>query len=302
MRSPSLLSRRYYRLNLPIAGALCLLAAAEYFWGAPWLQRLPEDYVAETRYAAKCRFRLTPTAKAEESELIARRRDQVLTSGVHHAIVQGDSHWSTPGGVASYEILSLYGVDRRTRENLPEYGAESRTGQYLFPLHLEQKSYKFWDPFYNGQCLATFDHAEEFQGLPVYVFNFKVEGIDDSAGYVALPDVPEKYRAMTRGAGRLWIEPQTGIVVEFVDSGASDFVDQISGKILGEVFRWDDRYTAETRAAQVKRAVHGRLVSFLLERWLPGGLVLAAMVCLAAGLRRREPLATSPLPLLEPVT
>jgi hypothetical protein len=283
--------KNFPRRHLLLALALWLLAAMQFFWLASFFERLRADYFAETFYAAKSRTHQTPTAPAEEFDSVVRRRDQTLSSDETHSVVQGDMHWLTPAGVAMFEIQSLYGVDRQTRENLHGYGNETRTGQFLFPPHTERKTYGQWNPHYGGPHVAMYDHDEKLGNLPVYVFNFLVDGIDETLGFASLPDVPEKYRAVTYGKGRIWIEPQSGLVVDYEDSGVSYFVDPKTGERVAEIFKWSDRYTPETRSAQLRLATRERWRMFALERGLPGALMLAGLVWAACGLRRiKKPL------------
>ena len=123
------------------AAALWLIAALLRWWVAPAFELLPTDYVAETSYTAKLWSRQTPLSAAEESESIVRRRDQTLTSRDGHSIIQGDAHWLTLAGVVIFETFNLYGMDRRSRQNLAGYGNEDRSGQYLLPPHNEKKQY-----------------------------------------------------------------------------------------------------------------------------------------------------------------
>jgi hypothetical protein len=266
------------------------LAVLQFFCLANFFEGLPARYVAETKYSAQCHFRQTPSAQFEDFDLIVRRRDQTLTSGSGHSIIQGDMHWMTPQGTSAFEVRSLYGVDRSSRQNLPGFGNEERSGQYFFPLHVEPKSYRYWDPSYAGPRVAMFDHSEKVGEIPVYVFNFVADGIDETSGYVSLPDVPEKYRAITYGKGRLWIEPYSGLVVDYEDAGVSYFVEPATGKRVGEIFTWSDHYTPETRNAQLRLATRERRRMFALERGLPGALVLAGLVCAVCGLRRKTKL------------
>lgn len=281
-------TQRFLRTYLPLA--FLLLAVVEYFWVRPLFEKLPEDYVAETKFSAKGISHHTPTAPAEEFESIVRRRDQTLSSDATHSIIQGDAHWLTPAGVVVFEVLSLYGVDRRTRENLSAYGNESRMGQYLFPPETEKKTYQQWDPMYAGQRVAKYDHSEQLDGLPVYVFTFVVDGLDETSGYSVLPDVPERYGATTYAKGRLWVEPHSGLMVDYEDEGVSYFVEPKTGDRAGEIFRWMSRYTPETRAEQFQAARTKRLRQLVLDRGIPGALVAGGLLLLIlpALTRRRE--------------
>lgn len=263
-----------------------LVAALLRWWAAPAFERLPADYLAETSYAAKFQFHYAPSSPAEESESIVRRRDQTLTSGPRHSIIQGDVHWASPTGVVLFETLNLYGVDRQNRQNLAGFGNKDRAGQYLFPPHTGKQRYGVWDPFYAGPLVATFDHVDQFRGLEVYVFNSVADGVDETDGFVSLPDVPEKYSALSYGKSRLWIEPVSGVVVNFEDAGTSYFVEPTTGRHVGEpIFLWTARYTPETINAQLKFATATRLRMLALEIWLPLTLAVAGLLWIALGFR-----------------
>ena len=154
-----------------------------------------------------------------------------------------------------FETLNLYGINRYNRQNLAGYGNEDRSGQYLFPPHVEKKQYGLWDPDYADPRVVTFDHVDKFRGIRVYVFNSLADGIDETAGFESLPDVPEKYHALSYGKGRFWIEPSSGVVVDYEDAGRSYFIETKTGERFGEpMARWSARYTAETIKAQLQLA------------------------------------------------
>jgi hypothetical protein len=265
-----------------------MVAALLRWWAAPAWETLPADHALELGYTSQLRSHQTTSSPVEVTQSIVRRRDQTLTSGNAHSIIQGDVHWLTTSGGLIFETLNTYGVDRRTRQNLAGYGNEERTGQYLFPPHVEKKAYRLWDPFYAGPGVVTFDRVEQFRDVAVYVFTFIVDGLDESVGYDALPEVPEKYRALTNGQGRFWIEPVSGVVVDHEDGGVSYFVEPNTGARLGEpIIQWSARFTPETVQAQLQRATTIRWRILALEVWLPCAFAAAGL--LTAGLCfRRE--------------
>lgn len=275
------------RLLILVFG-LWLLAAAQYFWIAPQLVQLPADYADETRYATKSRLRGTPNGDWEEADLIGRRVDQTLVASAERSIIQGSLHWTTADGLAAFESTGVYGVDRQTRMNLPGYGDSSRAGQFLFPPNTEPRPYRYWDPQFIGARVANFARSDTLDGLPVYVFHFRVQGLDESAGFAHLPDVPERYRAHTEGEGTLWVEPTSGLVVDYEERGTSYFVEPGTGKRVADLYVWSDRYTAQTQAAKVQQAVAARRRIQVLELGLPLGLLLAGSAGLALSLLRRR--------------
>lgn len=283
---PIIAAPRFLRRHLPIALSLCLLAGVMRFWLAPQWARLPADYAEETSYQAQSRARETPAGKWESARLIGRRVDQTLVTSGDTAIVQGDLHWATESGQVLFESAGIYGVDRRTRRNLSGYGNVNRNGQFLFPVHLQRTTYRYWDPIYIGPRTATFERQDMVNGLPVYVFQFAARNLDETAGYTHLPDVPERYQAHTDGEGTLWIEPTSGIVVDYKERGVSYFFDAARRKRAGDFYFWSDHFTAQTKAAQLKSAIAARRRIRTLEIWLPVALLLGGLGCLVMGLRR----------------
>lgn len=267
-------------LGVVLALSLCLIAALLRFWLAPQLGRLPEAYSDETRYLTHVRFRETLDSPWERFSLIGRRIDHTLVSATGHSIIQGDMRWVNDKGVTVFETNGVYGVDRESRMNLPGYGNLGREGLFVFPAHVERTRYTLWDPMYIGPRTATFKRDATIDGLPIYVFQFVARGIDESEGYRHLPDVPERYRALTYGAGEIWVEPVSGVVVDYADEAGSYFVEHASQRRIGHFYSWTSRYTPETKAVKLKQARERRRVLLLFERWLPLSLLTIAPLAL----------------------
>jgi hypothetical protein len=255
----------------PIAGRFLVVASLFLgaillrYWFAPLSERLPAGYTNEVKLAEEDKFRDSPTGEWLASTLNTQRVDQTITSYNQTAIIEGSLHVYNLTGEVNFEITSLYGVDRRTRLNLAGYGNVNRTGQYLFPPHVQRIEYPLWDPMFVGLRQATFERIEQREGLQVYVFSFSASGMDESAGYSYLPDVPERYLAHTDGQGTIWVEPLSGFVLDYTDRGVSYFVDPASGDRLADFNQWTENYTPETRTAQLALARAARLRILLLE-------------------------------------
>jgi hypothetical protein len=276
------------RKHVFIILAFLILAGLLRFWIAPALELLPSDYTNATALSEVDKFRDSPTGEWQASTLNTQRIDQTITHSGQTAIIEGALHVYYASGAVNFETTSLYGVDRRTRLNLSGYGSVNRTGQYFFPPHVQPGEYPIWDPMFVGLRQATFQRAEIMDGLQVYVFSFSTPGMDETTGYSYLPDVPERYLVHTDGAGTIWVEPLSGFVVDYMDSGVSYFVDPATGTRLADFNQWKERYIPGTRAAQIALARAARLRILALEVWLPGGLLLVALVFLGLILFQRR--------------
>ena len=269
----------------------CLLAAAVIrFWLAPLAARLTANYTSETHYLQVNQFRDSPDGEWQSSELTVRRIDQALAVKDQAIMIQGDLHIYYDNGALNFETSGLYGVDRRSRENLPGYGNEKRAGQYLFPAPAAKTKYTLRDPFYIGPQTITFDHTEKVDGLSVYVFTLSVVELNETDGYGYLPIVPEQYLAHTNARGTIWVEPLSGVVVNYEDEGTSTFVDPASGEQIADFNKWTNVFTPATRTAQTALVRSACLRILALETWLPGGLLLAGLGWLGMGYLRSSKL------------
>ncbi len=283
---PSPLHPRAPTLFFAIALGLLAAAALVRFWIVPQMNLLPTNYASELQFDADDNFRETPDGEWMLTTIISSRVDQTIVITDDTQIIQSDLHWYNDTGQVIFENTGLYGVDRRTRMNVIEYGDTQRTGQFFFPLDVQPTNYTYWDPMFIGPRLATFEHAGTLDGLSVYVFRFNATGLDETVGYSFLPDVPERYTAHTDGEGTLWIEPTSGIVVDYAEHGMSYFTDSTTGKHVADFHEWRAHYTPETRAAQLRIALQTRLRMLAMGVWLPSALLATGVGTLGIGLWR----------------
>ena len=269
--------------------ALVASAALVHFVLAPQWLRLPAAH-AEARLEATSRMRDRADGDWAERRLTARRVDQALVLSDDHVVIQGDVHWSTDDGDLVFERVGIYGVDRHTRANLPAYGDTERHGQYGFPPHVRRQTYRYWDPQFIGAREAHYVSDERRADLTVMRFDFEARDLDETNGFRRLPDVPHRFDAHTEGNGSFWVEPTSGLVVDYAEHGRSYFVEPVTGKAVADFYRWDARFTSETRAQRqllARNALHRIL---LLETAMPA-LTLAvglALVASAAGIHLRH--------------
>jgi hypothetical protein len=262
-------TRRLLWTIAPVA-VLLLAAAALRFAIAPALELLPTGYSSEISLVANTQFRETAAAPAIDTHLKGRRIDQVMSIKDNVAIIQGHLDWSTDTGQVTYQTTGIYGVDRRTRTNIAGFGDQARSGQFLFPPNLDSGTVsQVWDPYYSGPRRLSFERTESVGGLSLAVYRFDVSGLDETAAYDFLPEVPEIYHAMTEGHGWLWIEPVSGTLVDVVDQGHTYFVNPANGQSAGDINVWDARYSPPAREELLGRAGAGRLQVLLAGTWGP---------------------------------
>jgi hypothetical protein len=257
-------------------------------WVAPQVTQLPDDYTIETRSLVEDHFRASESADWETANLTNYRVDRALSVTAEMMIIQGNLSVYSASGEPIFESNNLYGVNRLTRMNVHGYGDANRSGQFLFPPQIKPATYEYWDPLFIGPRTAVFELTEMLNGMQVYVFKFNGTGMDETAGYSYMQAVPERYQAFTDGNGILWIEPVSGVVVNYQEQGQSYFVDPKSG-VQGAIFHtWSGGFSDETKATQIALAESGRLRVLFLYDWLPGALFLIGFIWLVFGLVRQK--------------
>ncbi len=268
-----------------------ILSVSIWLWAAPLIKQLPEDYFNQTIYDARMRIRLSPEAEWQSYNLTVKRIDQTLSNAGRVNIIQGEMNWLINPNDILFVSSGIYGVDRRSHQNVTGYGDIARSGQFLFPPHTQATTYEYWDPNFIGKRIAAFKSEEMFDDLKVYLFTFSCTKIDETEGYSYLPDVPEKYETYTDGQGLLWIEPVSGIIVDYAENGVSYFAYRANGEKATNFAEWNAHYSPETRSAQIELARADRLRILLLDVWLPIFFVLVGLFWLGFGvlmLRQRN--------------
>lgn len=266
--------------------ALCVAAALAFSWLAPLLNRLPESGAEEWRFSVNARSRDTPDGPWSDISVVARRVDQTLLHSADHLVIEGDLYWATGDGTPLFQNTGIYGVDRRTRANIPGYGNVERSGQYRFPLHTGRGDFRLWDPIFSGPRSVSFERDDSIGGLAVHVFRFTAIDIDETPGFIHLPDVRERFEARTDGEGRLWIEPTSGVVVDHEERGSTFFAEPRTGDRVAEFQNWTSRYDDATRAAKLQQARDARWRILGVEVVLPSALLLTGVACLVLAARQ----------------
>ena len=267
-----------------LGGLILILAAALLKWVvSPIAEQIPENHHQVILLDAKYHLRDTQSANWQEERILVKRTDQTIALSNNVSILEGTVRWANARGEIIFQSSGIYGVNRFSRLNDPAYGDDPRTGQFYFPPQTRPAIYSIWDPSYIGQRSAIFSHMETVSGLQVYVFKFTGADMDETQGYSSLPDVPETYFVHTDGWGQYWVEPVSGIVVDYEENGDSYYIGKNDGKKQGSVFTWSGRFTAESRAGQIELARALRRRFFILDGIGPGCLLLLGLIWIAIG-------------------
>jgi hypothetical protein len=181
-----------------------------------------------------------------------------------------------------WEVKKEYGVDRSSREIQNGFGQYATNTFYLFPLKLKEQTYNVWFTQYLYPIALTFNEVEEIQGLVVYHYSAENFIFDDSAGFNWLDTVPELYKVFTDGTVNVWVEPLSGVIVDYKGGGVAYYADLITGEKVQDMQTWSNEYSDDTIANQVRLAQNEKQRILLYERWIPILLLILALSFLTA--------------------
>lgn len=190
-------------------------------------------------------------------------------------------------GKITYQFVHRDTVDRRTGRHMDEGHAGD---VYLLPRFAAKTEYRLRASYLEGVPLR-FEDEETIAGLDTYIFSYR-GFVEYTEAYVGTPDYPglrlppdhEIRCADDQFVYRVWVEPVTGDVVKLQENCLSgDYVfDRASGRRLTPVLIWGGETAGDdvVRRAESIRAERTRIL--LATRYVPGGLLIAALVVLGA--------------------
>jgi len=167
-------------------------------------------------------------------------------------------------GETLFDLNQTFVVDRKTHLNLS--GDKNIRGgtYYNFPSHVKKDNYLWWPPTFGQPVNIRFVGEVTRNGLTLYHFTGQEEKIDDTTGYEFLPLVPETYRALSRAIIDVYVEPSTGLIVNYQDKGTSYYADK-QGNRIWDIANWGNRYDDETITTKSKEAGSRLFYQNLLE-------------------------------------
>jgi hypothetical protein len=262
------------------------------FLVAPGLEKMPGNYEAS--------FNLLGTEKpnyeigGNSSELLiynGRKETSWFSLGAGEVSVDLLFKAETINGEPLFETTKKYEVEVNTRKIVSK---DDSSGYFIPPTHLEKKNYLIQDPTIFEDLELIFVKEDGVMGLPVYNFKGNLTNINSTGGYEFLKLVPEVYSTVDDVTSELWIEPVSGIIVDFKQSGASYYIDRTTNNRIHNLTNYTNKYSDDSIANQVRIAQNEKQKIQLYEIWIPillGILSLASLIALFAS--RKVALPTS---------
>lgn len=186
-----------------------------------------------------------------------------------------------------YEVKNKFFVDRKTRHNLAGETDKKGEAYSIFPLHLKKQDYKYWPAGYGQSINLNFMGIEKFYGLETYHLELADGFSDDTIGYEFLELVPEKYKVLSDFNIHVYVEPVSGIVVNYEDEGISYYADS-SGNKVQDISEWGNRFDYYSVKSQAEIAKSAKLKIEIYEIYIPLLLGLMGLVLLGLALVRKK--------------
>ncbi len=145
-------------------------------------------------------------------------------------------------GEPLFNLEQEFKINRYTRHNLPGSSDINGMAYSEFPPHTQKMDYLWWPSTFGSPFNMSYVGQEMIDGLRVYHFQSQNAILDDTKGYEFLPLVPEKYKALSSARVDAYIEPNTGMLIDYSDSGISYYSDETVSR-LWDISDWSNSLT-----------------------------------------------------------
>src|SRR3989344_4725257 len=145
-----------------------------------------------------------------------------------------------PGNIV-YEIKNKFIIDPNTGHNLAGESDNNAGAYAVFPLHVKKQAYTYWPAGYGQSFDLEFKRTQKLFGVDVYHFKIADGLSDDTKGYEFLELVPEKYNAFSKFEIDVYVEPVSGIIVNYNDKGRSYYADEKGNKVQ-DISEWRNEF------------------------------------------------------------
>jgi hypothetical protein len=189
-------------------------------------------------------------------------------------------------GESLFELNQSFLVDRQTRHNLPGGTDTEGRSSILFPPNVSQKPLIFWPVEMGAPIALTYADNKIIQGLNTFHFFAKNSIIDDTQGYEFLPLVPEKYKVMSRVDTNIYVDPLTGTIIDYQDSGVSYYVDKDDNPIW-DIAQWSNKFNDPTITDMIKEANSKGQLYLFVSRIVPFVLSILGLFFIVKGFLKK---------------
>ncbi len=288
MPEPEERSKMKNNLLLIIGSGLLLLIPLWIFLIVPELEKIDSNYIFEPKIIASENSRFEITGRwSGKNDLSASFYEKITKLEFNNAVLETRYTLKNQAGETSYNIFHKFIIDRKTRHNLAGETDTERKSYASFPLHVKKQTYNYWPVGYGQSFDLKFKGIEDLYGLKTYHFEVLGKISDDTRGYDFHDLVPEKYKGFSNFDIHIYVEPVSGVIVNYEDEGRSYYVEQDGTKVQ-DFSEWENRFDYYTIKSQAEIAKSAKLKIYIYKIYIPLLLSLAGLGLLGLAWVRKK--------------
>ena len=264
-------------------GFVLVAAAPLWIWFlAPQFTGIPQNFSYTADIVSLDNFYNEETKQySGETRSVTKFSYDVVGSSGGALIVRNTFDVRTVMNKNIFKVERLYAIDSRTGKHVAGFGDRNRSGYLFAPRHLKKgESFTYWHINYDGPAHMTFAGEEAIDGLPVFRYETRYEGvrIDQTKNLEILPGVGTVRGVEIEPSLQIWIEPISGTMVKYRDDTVAYFYDLKTGRRLNPWNHFSNTYTARSIMEHVEEAKQAKMYSLVIERTIPFALIFSGLL------------------------
>lgn len=259
------------------------------FLAVPKLETISPDFHQRTDVTSFDNF-FDPEKNAFKGVQYTRAQLDIKVTSVEgdHFIIDQTFDVKTLEGKPIYKTERQYGVNPKTRENVPGVAESKQEGYFFFPKHAEKVSYPFLVYIRDDVIDMKFVEEENLLGLVTYHYEGFAD--KDASHYFSFFDKEAKEGKGVHNKADIdvWVEPTSGQIVNIKHVGENTYFDPKTGQRLFPRNIYSNIFTNDAITNRVRIAHNKKQTFILYERWIPillGTIGIAMLLSLAASRR-----------------
>lgn len=192
-------------------------------------------------------------------------------------IIQNTFDVRSLDGTPIVSLSRQYGIDSQSQAHVPMYGDKLREGYLFAPPGISPgESYKYWHINYDAPAVMEFVQESYREGLLVYEYvgSYADQEIDQTSVLGHLPGVPETRGVRLEPTIRMWIEPETGMMIDYEDNTVAYYYDRETNENIAPWNAFQNTIS--------EQGVHDRVVyvqQYRMARFLQGVCIPIVLIC-----------------------
>ncbi|MCA9387160.1 CHASE domain-containing protein [Candidatus Dojkabacteria bacterium] len=199
-------------------------------------------------------------------------------------IIENSFEVKTPDDNPIFSVIRNYGINKKTGEHVPGYGDQDREGYLFAPKGIsEGESFVYWHVNYDGPAQMNYVGQEYIEGIKVFHYETYYEDtrIDQTENLSYLPDVGITKGVVLEPHLEIWIEPETGSLINYKDTTTAFFYDLKSGEIISPWNKFSNRMSDESVDKNIEEVVQKKVSLSIVSFVIPLTLIVFAFLSLS---------------------